>query len=100
MLRNVSISLDECGGAVPEAPRRSDSTSIEGRRVGKCGLSGVSLAVTDPSEGKLFYQGKARLKPKPAACQLRRVSVQVCWHPPYIWLLMEVWFCYITFPKY
>lgn len=69
--------------------RKSDSTSIEGRQVGKWNLFGVSLAVVDHIEEKLFYLGKARLESKPTAPQLRRLNVQVCWHPPYTWLLME-----------
>lgn len=41
----------------------------------------------------LFGEGQSE-------AQLRRANVQVCWHPPYSWLLMEVWICCITFPKY
>lgn len=57
---------------------KSDSTSIEGRQVGKWDLFGVSFAVVDHSEEKLFYLEKARLKPKPTAPQLRKINVQVC----------------------
>jgi len=56
--RNIGIALDERGGAVPGASRRSDGSRIGGRWKGKCRLFGVSLAVTDRSEGKVLYLGR------------------------------------------
>ena len=58
ILRNISIALDEHGGANPGASRRSDGSRIIGRWKGKCHLFGISLAAIDHNEGKVFYLGR------------------------------------------